>query len=174
MSPQYGELRPTSGWDRFGGLRHLSKFQRLSRLGFVTAATSFTTGQPIFAGYLAVSWAATLYIHLLGLLPLTEFRHVQIWLCDQVLHSYYWQRYCMALQHSSEASQTLWRCTRNGIMELSQRAPPIFGWAAITLGIGPYSSLLFLCFFLFVLCCISLYLYVYYVFCFSLLPQVGE
>jgi len=31
----------------------------------------------------------------------------------------YWQRYCT---------------------ELSQRAPPIFGWAAITLGIGPHSS----------------------------------
>jgi len=37
--------------------------------------------------------------------------------------------------------QTLWRRgTRNGITELSQRAPPIFGWAAITLGIGPHSS----------------------------------
>ena len=29
---------------------------------------------------------------------------------------------------------------RNGITELSQRAPSIFGWAAITLGIGPHSS----------------------------------
>ena len=42
----------------------------------------------------------------------------------------YWQRYY----------QTLRRGTRNGIAELSQRAPPIFGWAAITLGIGPHSS----------------------------------
>ena len=39
-------------------------------------------------------------------------------------------------------SQTL-RCgTRNGITELLQRAPPIFGRAAITLGIGPNSSYL--------------------------------
>ena len=30
--------------------------------------------------------------------------------------------------------------TRNGITELSQKAPLIFGWAAITLGIGPHSS----------------------------------
>jgi len=37
-------------------------------------------------------------------------------------------------------SQSLRRGTRNGITELSQRAPPIFGWAAITLGIGPHSS----------------------------------
>jgi len=48
-------------------------------------------------------------------------------------------------------SQTLRRRTRNGITELSQRAPPIFGRAAITLGIGPHSSFSFLhysfCFF---------------------------
>ena len=37
-------------------------------------------------------------------------------------------------------SQTLRRGTMNGITELSQRAPPIFGWAAITFGIGPHSS----------------------------------
>ena len=39
--------------------------------------------------------------------------------------------------------QTLWRGTRNGIAELSQRAPPIFGWALGTLGIGPHSSMIF-------------------------------
>jgi len=37
-------------------------------------------------------------------------------------------------------SQTLRRSTRNGITQLSQRAPPIFGWADITLSIGPHSS----------------------------------
>jgi len=37
-------------------------------------------------------------------------------------------------------SRTLWRGTRNGITKLSQRAPLIFGWAAITLGIGPHSG----------------------------------
>jgi len=41
-------------------------------------------------------------------------------------------------------SQSLWRGTRNGITELSQTAPPIFGSAAITLGIRPHSSLIFL------------------------------
>jgi len=35
-------------------------------------------------------------------------------------------------------------CTRNGITELSQRAPPIFGWAAITMGIGQHSSFNFI------------------------------
>jgi len=43
---------------------------------------------------------------------------------------------------SSGVSQTLRHGTRNGIRELSQRAPPIFAWAAITFGIGPHSSFL--------------------------------
>jgi len=33
MSLQYGELRPTDGWDLLASLGHLSKFQRVSRLG---------------------------------------------------------------------------------------------------------------------------------------------
>jgi len=128
MFPQYGELRPTSGWDQFGSLRHPSKFQRVWRLAFVTAATSLTRDQPNFAWCLAVSWAGTLYIHCC---PLTEFCPVQNSLCVQVLHS----PILAALLHGIPAagvSQTLRRGTRNGITELSQTAPPIFGWAAVT------------------------------------------
>jgi len=40
----------------------------VSRLAFVTVATSLTGGQPNFARSLAVSWAGTLYIHFWGLL----------------------------------------------------------------------------------------------------------
>ena len=43
---QYGELRPTNDWDRSDSLGHPSKFQRVPRLGFVTAAMSLTGGQP--------------------------------------------------------------------------------------------------------------------------------
>jgi len=50
-------------------LGHPCKFQRVSRLSSVTAATSLTGSQPNFARCLAVSWAATLYIHFLGILP---------------------------------------------------------------------------------------------------------
>jgi len=42
-------------------------------------------------------------------------------------------------------SKTLRRRVRNGITELSQRAPPIFSRAAITLGIGPHSTYGHLC-----------------------------
>ena len=37
MSPQYGELRPTSGWDRFTSLGYPCKFRPVSRLGSITA-----------------------------------------------------------------------------------------------------------------------------------------
>ena len=49
MSPQYGELRPTSGWDRSGSLGHPCKFQRVSRLGSVTARHCSSGRQPNFA-----------------------------------------------------------------------------------------------------------------------------
>jgi len=48
MSAQYGELRSTSGWDRFTSLGHPCKFQRLSRLGSVTARQSSSECQPNF------------------------------------------------------------------------------------------------------------------------------
>ena len=78
------------------------------------------------------------YIYMFGgCCPLTEFCHVQNSLCIQVLRS----AILAALQHGTPApgdSQTLWCGTRNGITELSQTAPPMFGLAAIMLGIGPH------------------------------------
>jgi len=49
MSSQYGELRPTSGWHLLASLGHPSKFQRVSRLGSVTARHSSSQRQPNFA-----------------------------------------------------------------------------------------------------------------------------
>ena len=60
---------PTNGWDPFGNLGHPSKFQRVSGLGSVTAATSLTGGQPNFARCLAISWGGTVYIHFVGFCP---------------------------------------------------------------------------------------------------------
>jgi len=71
--------------------------------------------------------------------PLTEFCSVQNSLYVQVLLS----PILAALLHGTPTagvSQTLRRGTRHGITKLSQRAPPIFGWASITPGIGPHSS----------------------------------
>jgi len=116
MPSQYGELRPTNGRDHFAGLGHLSKFQRSSRLGFVTAAVSLSP--PNFARCLAVSWAGILYIHFGAFCPLTELCQMQCSLCVQVLRS----PVLAALLHGTGAggvSQTLRHDTRNGIMELS-------------------------------------------------------
>jgi len=64
----------TNGWDLLASLGHPCKFQRVSRLAFVTAATSLTGGQPNFARCMAVFWPGTLYIHSC---LLTEFCHMQ-------------------------------------------------------------------------------------------------
>jgi len=88
MSSQYGKRRPTNSWDRFRSFGHPSIFQRVSRLDFVTAATSLTGGQPNFARCLAVSWAGTLYIYIFGgCCSLIKFCPVQNSLYVQVLHS---------------------------------------------------------------------------------------
>jgi len=148
MFSQYGELRPISGWDLFVSLGHPSKSQRVSHLGFVTAATSLTGGQPNLARRLAVSWTGALFIYFLGLSPpdgMLPGANLQTSLCVQNLLS----PTLAALLHGTRAvgvSQNLRRATRNGVMVLSQTAPPIFGCAAITLGIAPNSSLIeFLC-----------------------------
>jgi len=83
-SPKCDELRPTNGWDRFGGLGHPANFN-----WFVTAATSLTGGQPNLARCLAVFWAATLYIYIYirELLPPWRICQVQSSLYIQVLRS---------------------------------------------------------------------------------------
>jgi len=147
MSLNYDALRPTNGWHRLASFGHPSKFQRVSRLRFVTAATWLTGGQPNLARCLAVSWAGTLHIHFRwllphdGILPGAKFTLRPSLAFSYICVLLYWQRYW--LLHGSRAagvSQNLRHATRNGITELLQTAPPIFGWAAITLGISPLSS----------------------------------
>jgi len=58
MCSQYGELRPTNGWNRLASLRHPSKFKQFRILA---APTLLSRGQQTFAWCLAVSWAGTLY-----------------------------------------------------------------------------------------------------------------
>jgi len=48
-SSQYGELWPTNGWDPFESLGHPSKFERVLRLGSVTARHSSSGCQPNLA-----------------------------------------------------------------------------------------------------------------------------
>ena len=77
-----------------------------------------------------------------GSCPLTEIYQVQKSRYVQVLRS---PILAALLQGppAADVDQTLWRGKRNEITELLQRAQPIFGWMAITLGIGPHSSFSF-------------------------------
>ena len=121
MSLQYGKLRPTNGWNWVVSFGHPSEFQRVLRLGFVTAATSLTGGHPNFARYLAMSCVVTLYMYILGgSCPLTDFWHVQNLLCIQVLRS----PVLAVSLHGTPAvdvSQTLGHAPRNWVRELLQR-----------------------------------------------------
>jgi len=86
-------------------------------------------------------WYSNVYIFG-GYCSLTEFCQLQNSLCVQIFRS----PIMAALLHGTGAvgvSQSLRRGTRNGITELLQRAPPIFGRAAITSDIGPHSSSFF-------------------------------
>ena len=53
---RHGELRPTSGWDLLASLRHPCKFQRVSRLGSVTARYS-STGRHLYSAGRPSRWA---------------------------------------------------------------------------------------------------------------------
>jgi len=95
MSLQYGELRPTNGWDRFGSLGHPSKFQRVSRLGFVTAATSLTGGR-LLGCYSIYSFSG-------ALAPWRNFARCKIHFASESCVLLYWQRYCTALKQRLSA-----------------------------------------------------------------------
>ena len=142
----FGPLSSEICW-RVWGIR--AKFQRVSRLGFVTAvyhvAQRRSTKLCTMSGRL-LHWYTT-YAFWGALAPNGISPSAKFTLRPTLAFSLYWQRYCTALDHWCQPS--LRRCTSNGIMELSQRVPPIFGRAAITLGIGPFSSLILFLFLLF-------------------------
>ena len=108
------------------------KFQLVSRLSSVTAATSLTGSQPNFARCLAVSWAGTctLYIHFRvifppnGILPGAKFP----------------LRSSLALSYIASVNARHLSSGHQPNCSVEQRAPPVVGRATITLGIGPHSS----------------------------------
>jgi len=114
VTSQYGELRPTNGWNR------LVSFDAPQQIltGFASwlwyCTDVLNGGQPNFAQCLAVSW---LYIHFGGSCPLMEFCQVQNSLLPSLALTYIGS--VTARHSSSGVSQTLRRGTRNGISELS-------------------------------------------------------
>ena len=131
MSPQYGELRPTSAWDQSGSLGHPSKFQRVLHFGSITAVTSRNGSQPNFARCLSVSWAGTLHIYFWGFLP-----HYGILPGAK----FTFHPPSLALSYFLVALlRGTWAVGK--LCSVEHRVPPIFGRSTITLGIGPHSSI---------------------------------
>ena len=136
-------LRLINGWDLLASSGHPSKFNRFRVLpSLLQRCHSLEANQTLHDVWPSPGLLHYIYIFG-GCCPLTEFCPVQNSLYIQVLRS------CLlaALLHGTPAagiSQTLRHGTRNGIIELSQRAPPIFGGAVMTLGIGPHSSCIML------------------------------
>jgi len=91
MSLQYRELRPSNVWDLLVCLGHPSKLQRVSRLGFVTAVTLFTGGQPNFAQFSRAfaTWR--------------NFTRCKFHFLSKSCVLLYWQRYCTALEQWASA-----------------------------------------------------------------------
>jgi len=80
---------------------------------------------------LALTWAGRLYIHFRQLLLHNGILSgAKLTLHPPSLALFYWQRYCTAVEQWARAK----------LCGIEQRAPPTFGRAAITLGIGPHSS----------------------------------
>ena len=132
---QYGELRPTNGWDMLARLGHPSKFQRVSRIDFVTAPTSLNGRQPNFAGCLVVSWAGILYTLSGALAPNGILPSAKFTLRPSLALSYIGS---VTALHSSSGRQpkfAAWYKEWN-YGTFADGATYIFRRVAITLGIG--------------------------------------
>jgi len=132
MSSQCYELQPTSGWDWFVSLGHPANFNGFRVLALLQQRRRSTeVNQTLHDAW--PSPALVYCVCILGGLPPNGISiQLQNSLCVQV------SRFPIlaALLHGTRAaavSQTLWIGTRNGITELAQMAPPIFGREAITL-----------------------------------------
>ena len=76
----------------------------------------------------------TIYTFSGALAPLRNFTRCKMHVTSKSCVLLYWQRYCMALEQWASAK----------LYGAEQRAPPILGRAAITLGIDPRSSYKFM------------------------------
>ena len=87
MSSQYGERRPTNGWDRFTSLGHPSNFNGFRILAsLLQCRRSTEANQTLHDVWLSPGLVHYVYIFG-GSCPVTEFCQVQNSLCVQVLDS---------------------------------------------------------------------------------------
>jgi len=113
MSPQYGELRPTNGWDRFGSFLAPQQIST-GFASWLRYCTNIAHWRPVklytMFGHL-LGWYT--YTHFCGLLPVAEFCHLRNSLCVQVLCSV-----LAALLHATPAASSAKLCGVVQRMEL--------------------------------------------------------
>ena len=141
VSSEYGKLRCTNRRlrGRLWSLGHRSKFQRLSRMAMLLQwRCSPEANQTLHDVWLSPGLVHCIYISGAFSLWLNLARLKIHFACLSCV-LLFWQHYCTALELWASATH-FWHGTRNGIMEVSHKAPPIFGYAAIMFGIGPHSD----------------------------------
>jgi len=130
----FGPLAAEIGWRVWGTPANFSGFHVLALL--LQWHRSPEANQTLHDVWPSLGLVHYIYPFLGALAPGQNFTRCKIYFASQVLRS----PVLAALLHGTQTagvSRNLLRAARNGITELSQRAPPIL---AITLGISPHSS----------------------------------
>jgi len=109
MSPQYSELRPTSGWDRFTSLGHPCKLQLVSRLGSVTARQSSSEHQPNIA---ALNRGR--HLRSAGRSSRWALAHI-VWTCFK-MHTWLYESIHYEMEEKSISRQKSGRAVKNWVM----------------------------------------------------------
>jgi len=122
MSPQYGELEPTSSWDRSGSLGHPCWFQWVSRLGSVTGRYSSSGRKPNFAAYNGATYIRqgghhVAHILVFKVLFCEYYSLVQTWSSSQLRRPtrrkpWVSSRTCSLWSGRWSRGRSRWRCTR--------------------------------------------------------------
>jgi len=112
-------------------LGHLSKFQWVSRLGFVTAPTSLNRSQPNFARCIPSAGLVTIYTFLAALAPKGTLTGVKFTLCPSLA---LFNIGSVTARHSSSGRQPNCGAEQGKLLRTARRffSTSIFGGAAIT------------------------------------------
>jgi len=100
MSSQYGELRPTSSWDRFVSLGHPANFNGFRVLASLVERRRSQEANQVLNDV----WPSPGLIHYIGLyilgaiVPLRNFARCIVHFASKSCALLHWQRYCTALE----------------------------------------------------------------------------
>jgi len=99
LSPQYGELRPTSGWDRFGSLGTPANFN-----GFRILASN----RALHDVWPSPGLLHYIYMYIFGGSPWRNFAACKLHFASKSCVLLYWHRYCTALQQRGQPNCVVW------------------------------------------------------------------